>query len=330
MYQKAAEKGNICAQTMLGRLYLVGDDSIGFMKDESKGLALLTQAADKGHGDAINQLGWCYFEGKGVEGDKEKARQMWEKAASMGHAESEFDLATSMGSLRDPQLALPYLKGAAEKGHTVAIGVLGEWYLRGYGVEQDDHRGVQMCTLAAKRGHAEAIVSLALHVLKDSEGAEDNRQAREYLEVGAEQGNTTALLELGRLYRAGIDGIPADYTKAARDLQEAADGGEYGALIVLAFMYEREEGFPRDEEKFKALLLQAGEAGELEGYYHLACWYTRHNDHKKGGYYLFLAAEGGDLVAQGALLHCYRSGYGMFPIDEAKFAFWKRHWRIAE
>jgi len=326
MYLKAAEKENLSALTAIANLYIEGkEDGDGFPMDESKAIAYLTQAADRGHCDAIHQLGICFHQGKGVEVDKEKAKQMWEKAASMGHADAQFDLAISMPP-KEPQLILPYLKGAADKGHTEAIGLLGTWYLRGHGVDQNEKKGMELCGLAAKRGHTDSIVSLAIHLLNNSEGDQDNHQAREYLEIGAEAGNTTALLELGQLYRNGSDGIPVDYTKAARYLQEAADGGEHGALIILAFMHTHEQGLPKDEEKFKTLLKRAGEAGEMEGYYHLACWFDRQGDAKTGGQYLLMAAEGGDEVSQRALLGCYASGHGVFPLDEAKSAFWRRQW----
>ena len=52
---------------------------------------------------AQNNLGWCYLNGKGVKQDKEKAVELFRKAADQGDAMAQFNLGLSY---RDPSVVL--------------------------------------------------------------------------------------------------------------------------------------------------------------------------------------------------------------------------------
>ena len=77
-FSKAAEAGNVSAQTYLGSCYLHGD---GTSKNYSKASEWLCKAAEKGDDQAQVILGQMYSYGNGVEKDKEKAVMLWKKAA---------------------------------------------------------------------------------------------------------------------------------------------------------------------------------------------------------------------------------------------------------
>ena len=43
------------------------------------------KAADAGDAEAMFNLGYCYYNGNGIAEDRAKAKQLWSKAAEMGH-----------------------------------------------------------------------------------------------------------------------------------------------------------------------------------------------------------------------------------------------------
>ena len=72
-------------------------------------------AADQGHADAQNNLGFCYFNGKGVKQDFVEAVKWWRLAAEQGDADAQNSL--------------------------------GDCYYNGEGVKQDFDGGSQMVSI---------------------------------------------------------------------------------------------------------------------------------------------------------------------------------------
>jgi enoyl-CoA hydratase/carnithine racemase len=72
-----AATGNYCAQFELGMMYLKG---VGVAKEDGRGLALVRQAADSGHADALHSLGLMYAHGRHVQRDGEQAIEHFYRA----------------------------------------------------------------------------------------------------------------------------------------------------------------------------------------------------------------------------------------------------------
>ena len=98
---------------------------------------------------------------------------------------------------------------AAKQGNTKAEGALGDLYLRGLGVHQDD------------------------------------QMAAAWLERAANKNYVTAQTELGVLYLMG-QGVPHDDAIAAAWLTKAAEQGNQGAQANLASLYEHGRGVSLD------------------------------------------------------------------------------------
>ncbi len=60
----------------------------GVTRDDSVALTLFHQAADKGSANAQDSLGWMYERGRGVQMDREMAREWYRKAAAQGFAKA--------------------------------------------------------------------------------------------------------------------------------------------------------------------------------------------------------------------------------------------------
>jgi hypothetical protein len=89
------------------------------------------QAADRGHRDAQYHLAWLYLAGRGVTGDKLKARQRFEQAAAQNHIQAKYELALLMEQeIGGPKVMtdiIRLLREAADAGHTEAAHKLVAW-----------------------------------------------------------------------------------------------------------------------------------------------------------------------------------------------------------
>jgi uncharacterized protein len=88
---RAAEEGSPEAQFELAKLY---ESGIGVAPDPQRALALYQSAADQGFADAINDLGFLYFQGGlGLPRDPAEAIAHFERAADLRHPEAMFNYA---------------------------------------------------------------------------------------------------------------------------------------------------------------------------------------------------------------------------------------------
>ena len=87
--RKAAEKGDVSAQLILGRAYKLGE---GVPKDLSESIKWYRKAAEQGLATAQFNLGLAYFNGTGVPKDETEAVKWYRKAAEQGDWEAQYKL----------------------------------------------------------------------------------------------------------------------------------------------------------------------------------------------------------------------------------------------
>lgn len=87
---KAAPKGHVTAQMLLGIFYIEGR---GVEQNYAKGIIWLEQAANSNSNRAQNYLGNLYLHGQGVEQDLAKAKHYFEMAAKQNNADAKASLA---------------------------------------------------------------------------------------------------------------------------------------------------------------------------------------------------------------------------------------------
>src|SRR5262249_7060348 len=105
--------------------------------------------------------------------------------------------------------AVPLLKTRAEKGEASSQATLGQFYLKGLGVEQDFFK------------------------------------AAEWLEKASAQGESEASFALGVMHEAGM-GVTKDQMRGTRLLEKAAEQGDKKAPQLLAVKYAQGIGVPKD------------------------------------------------------------------------------------
>lgn len=145
LYQKcllisAEQSHNTDSLYDLGNLYCAGSN--GFIQDDVLAIDYFSKAASLGHTEAMNQLAYLYYAGKGVEKDEQTMIEWYEKAAALDNAKAITNLgniyAKGIGVKQSFQKAKEYFLNAAEKGDAVAMSNLSYLYLNGLGVEKDE------------------------------------------------------------------------------------------------------------------------------------------------------------------------------------------------
>lgn len=122
--------------------------------------------ANTGMADAQYNVGFMYFNGRGVPKDLAKAAQWYRAAAEQGHAQAQVDLAIAymqgQGVLRDLAEAVKWYGKAAEQGHVSSQYNVGLMYFLGQGVPQDFAAAARWMERAAEQGHASAQSTLGI------------------------------------------------------------------------------------------------------------------------------------------------------------------------
>lgn len=91
LFGRAAEAGSPEAQYELAKLYEKG---IGVPQDNARALELFQKSADQGFSDAVNDMGFFYYQGSfGLQRDALKALQYFEQAADLRHPQAMFNFA---------------------------------------------------------------------------------------------------------------------------------------------------------------------------------------------------------------------------------------------
>lgn len=209
-YRAAATTGDQTAQLMLGRLYdpyqdndfmTLTEPNLDSVIKSPSGEILLTanstdaknwyqKAANKGNVAAMVMLGVLF------EKEERKADDYIVKAAE-------------------------WFQRAAENGNLYGELNIGEMYVGGYGVNQDEDKGIMWLQKAAAQGSVEAELDLGVEYENGSAMLRDSQKAAKWYLLAARHGNSSAQRDIGMLYAKG-KGVPRDYVEAYVWLDRAA------------------------------------------------------------------------------------------------------------
>ena len=184
-------------------------------------LDALRRAAEQGDAPAQLALAIHHRDGKGAEYNPVEAMRWAHLAADAGHAEAmDFvGFAYLRGAMipRSTALAFGYFRAAAPKSAQAAFN-LGQCYYGAQGTEQDCAKALEWWEKAATRGHGRAAAAAAMALLSGEGVPRDAVKARRLAERAAELGNASGLVLLGELhFQAGeVEAARALWTRAAQ------------------------------------------------------------------------------------------------------------------
>jgi TPR repeat protein len=164
-------------------------------KKYAEAAPLYREAADGGIPEAQHRLAYMYYNGRGVEKNKEEYVRLNTLAAEQGYGPAEFSLASAYQLGFDVEgsreKAVYWYKRAAEHGNVKAALYIGYYYETGYGVEISlpeamkwwkravDMSGGACCEAAYKLGH---------YNLDGIDGVRDLSAAYYYLKLAEKHG----------------------------------------------------------------------------------------------------------------------------------------------
>ncbi len=198
-------------------------------EDEIEFKKCLTKA-QAGDVNAQVKLGNCYYDGKGIPQNYEKAVEWYTKAAKQGNAKAQCNLGycyeLGNGVLQSAEKAVEWYIKAAEQGHAIAQCNLGLCYKDGKGVSQSFAKAAKWFIKAAEQGNENAQCNLGLCYELGNGVLQSAEKAVEWYIKAAEQGNEDAQYYLGWCYYEG-KGVPQNYEKAMEWFDKVAEKGEY-------------------------------------------------------------------------------------------------------
>ena len=217
-----------------------------------KAFELYQKAADMGSMDAVAGLGWCYYNGNGVEKDLEKALEYNSEAADAGVARAQnvlgvmYDLGEGVN--KNKVKAAELYRLAANKGDANAQFNLGHMYEDGVGVPQDFAQAVEWYRKAAEQGLAWGQCKLGFMYEKGKGIKQDYKEAMEWYKKAAAQDDPRALSSVADMYYNG-KGVGEDYGIAFDWFKKSAEHNYDYAQYCLGWMYEHGQGVAFDYEK---------------------------------------------------------------------------------
>ena len=124
--ERAAARGSPEAQMELAKLF---EQGLGVEIDEKRALELYRAAADQDFADAINDLGFLYYQGGlGLRADPAKALELFERAADLRQPEAQFNFAALIDdgliAKKGPPEAAGYLYAALRSGSEDVLNLL--------------------------------------------------------------------------------------------------------------------------------------------------------------------------------------------------------------
>ena len=125
----------------------------------------LSKLANQGYKEIQNNLGDCYYDGRGVKQDYDKAVKWYKLAAEQGYAVAQYNLGycyyNGRGIKQDYNEGVKWYKLAAEHGNKFSSYKLGDIYYGKYeweknGIKEDLNEAIKWYKLAEKQGYIEA------------------------------------------------------------------------------------------------------------------------------------------------------------------------------
>lgn len=320
-FKKAAQRGNIHAQFLVGTILSTGKINPNTEKicniNKKVAALLYEQAAKHNHLQAINYLALMYEKGDGIEKNLKKAIELYTQGTLYNCAESHLGLGYVYCKLQDWSNAYKHYKLAAEKQNPNAMFCLARMYEKGQGVLRNSEKSLTWLKSSADMNFPPAQCSLGIIYLSNNV-----QEAERLLRLSSEKGYSEAQYNLGLMYYEG-NGVAKNYQEALKLYRLAAAQGHLSALNNLGCMFKCGYGVDQDFREAYRLFSLTAAKGNAIGQYNLALLYADGQgvckDAKEAVRLFRLAAEQGLAKAQNNLGCMFINGEGVIKdIEEAK------------
>lgn len=220
----------------------------------------LVKLAEDGNAEAQYYLYHCYYNGQGVEKNRERALLLLNESANQGYADAQLDMGLYAMSKCSYDKAFEWFMKAANQDNAKAQQNVGYCYEKGVGVQKNDKEAFRWTKKAAEQGLADAQWFLG-DCYKEGIGVEINYdEAHRWYTKSAEQGLPQAQFQLYKSYLLGV-GVQQDLNTAIKWLIKAAEQGNAPARYNLAVHYYNGQGLPQEKNKAIRILKELAKEG---------------------------------------------------------------------
>lgn len=214
-------------------------------------------------GQAANNLGWMFLKGKGVAQDTEKALALFRNAAERGNSIAMVNLGNyyEFAEKQDDKHAVYWYRKAADSGDEKGLFNYANMLHHGRGIRQNRKKAFSIFSNLYARGYHGAAFYMGLYYQNGDAVEQDYQKAREYYRIGALENDMYCICQLGTLYAQGY-GVPKDYHAAFDYYKQAAKLGDALACMNLGYCYAVGQGVTQDIAISKNYYRCAAEHGE--------------------------------------------------------------------
>lgn len=305
--EKCVSKGNVEAMCFLASLYM---DGKGVPEDCSHAYNLLCEAERKGSKYASAILGIFYMHGVIVAADDHEALRRLEE----GYKHTRIPgiagiIAYYYIGHEDYKKALQYAQESANQGDKDGFKALGDLYLHGLGVEQNDQLAFDNYMQAAAQGEETALNQIGWMYQNGCGTEADPEQAFFWYNEAAQKGSDVGMANLAFCYQNGY-GVEQDVEVAAEWFKKSAEAGYVDSMLALSDYYQ---STLFDLDKAKYWLLKAIERGNAEAMNRLGVIYADdvEPDYKEAIKWYYKAIKLNQPNAFRNLALCYLNGNGV-------------------
>ncbi|GCB77745.1 hypothetical protein scyTo_0016738 [Scyliorhinus torazame] len=209
-------------------------------KDYDMAFSCLMIAASQGYSKAQYNVGVCYELGRGTIKDIEKAALYYSRAAAQGHNMAQFHWAKYLlhvkpgRTIGDTQEAIQQLEKAAKSGIKEAQAYLGVFFTKE--PHQDLERAARYLTMASASGDPASQYYLGICYQKGWGVQKDFQRAVELYQKAESCEHADAQCALGVFHQQGLGGLPVSFSKAIELYRSAALAGSAQAVHNLQLL----------------------------------------------------------------------------------------------
>lgn len=204
----------------MAQLCMSDDSTYQTIHNPQRAIELLKKATRHGSGEAYFIMGNCYYNGKYLPKDDNKAFECWSKSVELKYFEAASNLAYA--------------------------------YIYGVGCAKDVQKGIDQYKLAIKHGSGFSANKLFYIYWAGEYGVEkDMILAKKYLLEAARLGDSHGCFILGKHYYTGEGLMDKNTDQAFVYMKKAADMGHIDACNYLAYFYENGIGVDKNPQKAK-------------------------------------------------------------------------------
>jgi len=237
-----------------------------FLKgDYTNAFPLLEAQSSNDDNEILENLAYCYEEGKGTEQNYGKALQLLARAANNGSDYAMLNMGyyymNGWGVKKDTVRALALWDRAADRGYDFANQDLANHYA----FEGDLEKAVKYIGKSVALGNKDAMYKYATFLMEGMGVKKDSIQGMDYLKKAADLGVPEAMTYIGDAYLAGRI-LPKNPLLGVAYIEKAIESGDIYAKKFLARCYIKGEATDRDNKMGFKLLKEAADAGDKEAY----------------------------------------------------------------